>query len=67
MTRETRIQSPVVFDATLINTQHYKVRIKGKVELSRERSMPSSPLYLGVLANEKRACNRKKLVFLSGM
>ena len=25
-------------DATLLNTQHYKVRIKGKVEQSRERS-----------------------------
>ena len=25
-------------DATLINTQHYKVRIKGKVEQSREWS-----------------------------
>ena len=28
----------MVFDAILINTQHYKVRIKGKVEQSRERS-----------------------------
>ena len=28
----------VVLDATLFNTQHYKVRIKGKVEQSRERS-----------------------------
>ena len=25
-------------DATLLNTQYYKVRIKGKVEQSRERS-----------------------------
>ena len=25
-------------DASLLNTQHYKVRIKGKVEQSRERS-----------------------------
>ena len=25
-------------DATLLNTQHYKVRIKGKIEQSRERS-----------------------------
>ena len=25
-------------DATLLNTQHYKVRIKGKVEQSKERS-----------------------------
>ena len=28
----------MALDATLINTQHYKVRIKGKVEQSRERS-----------------------------
>ena len=28
----------MVFDAALLNTQHYKVRIKGKVEQSKERS-----------------------------
>ena len=28
----------MVLDATLLNTQHYKVRIKGKVDQSRERS-----------------------------
>ena len=28
----------MVLDATLLNTQHYKVRIKGKVEQSVERS-----------------------------
>ena len=28
----------MVLDATLINTQHYKIRIKGKVEQSNERS-----------------------------
>ena len=28
----------MVLDASLLNTQHYKVRIKGKVEKSRERS-----------------------------
>ena len=28
----------MVLDATLLNTQHYKVRIKGEVEQSRERS-----------------------------
>ena len=28
----------MVIDATLLYTQHYKVRIKGKVEHSRERS-----------------------------
>ena len=27
-----------VFDASLLNTLHYKIRIKGKVEQSRERS-----------------------------
>ena len=28
----------MVLDTSLLNTQHYKVRIKGKVEKSRERS-----------------------------
>ena len=28
----------MVLDASLLNTQHYKVRIKGKVEQSREKS-----------------------------
>ena len=28
----------MVLDASLHNTQHYKVRIKGKVDQSRERS-----------------------------
>ena len=28
----------MVLDASLLNTQHYKVRIKGKVKQSRERS-----------------------------
>ena len=28
----------MVFDASLLNTQHDKVRIKGKVEQSKERS-----------------------------
>ena len=30
--------SESVLDAALLNTQHYKVRIKGKVEQSRVRS-----------------------------
>ena len=47
MVWETRVQSQVesyqklkkmVLDAALFNTQHYKVRIKGKVEQSREWS-----------------------------
>ena len=38
-------------DAFLFNTQHYKVRIKGKVEQSRvSRIAPS--LHLGIVANE---------------
>ena len=28
----------MVLDASLVNTQQYKVRIKGKVEQSREKS-----------------------------
>ena len=31
----------MVFDAALLNSQHYKVRIKGKVEQSGNRVMPS--------------------------
>ena len=44
----------MVLDATLLNTQHYKVRIKGKVEQSREWSS-ALPLQLGVVAIEKGA------------
>ena len=43
----------MVLDASLLNTQHYKVRFKGKVEKSRERS--SAPLHLGVVAIERGA------------
>ena len=43
----------MVLDASLLNTQHYKVQIKGKVEQSRERVAPS--LHLGVVAIEKGA------------
>ena len=43
----------MVFDASLLNTQPYKVRIKGKKKQSRERS--STPLHLGVVAIEKEA------------
>ena len=47
MAQETWVQSPgwvipktqkMVLDSSLLNTQHCKVRIKGKVEQSRERS-----------------------------
>ena len=50
MARETWVQSQVesyqrlekmVLDASLLNTQHFKVRIKGKVEPSREGVAPS--------------------------
>ena len=43
----------MVLDTFLLNTQLYKVRIKGKVEQSRERS--SAPLHLGVVVTEKGA------------
>ena len=44
----------MVLDTSLLNTQQYKVRIKGKVEQSRERcSAPSQ--YLSVVAIEKGA------------
>ena len=43
MTQETGVQSQVesyqsLKNASLLNTQHYKVRIKGKVEQLREWS-----------------------------
>ena len=41
----------MVLDATLLSTQHNKVRIKGKLEQSRERSSTN----LGVVAIEKEA------------
>ena len=41
-------------DTTLLNTQHYKVRFKGKVEQSWEWSS-ALPLHLGVVAIEKGA------------
>ena len=44
----------MVLDASLLNTQYYKVRIKGKVEQSRERRS-TLPLHLGVVAIEKGA------------
>ena len=41
----------MVPDASLLNTQHYKVWNKSKVEQSTERSR--APRYLGVVAIEK--------------
>ena len=35
---KTQKKKKIIFDAALLNTQLYKVRIKGKVEQSRERS-----------------------------
>ena len=43
----------MVLDASLLNTQQYKVRIKGKVEQSKERSS-ALPLHLGVVSYRKR-------------
>ena len=40
----------IVLDTSLIYARQYKVRIKGKVEQSREKS---SALHLGVVAIEK--------------
>ena len=42
----------MVLDVTLLNTQHNKVRIKGKVEKSRSSTLL---LHLGVVAIEKGA------------
>ena len=44
----------MVLDAAMLITQHYKVRIKGKVDQSREKSS-ALPLHLGVVGNEKGA------------
>ena len=44
----------MVLDATLLSNQHYKVRIKGKVELFWEGSSALS-LHLSVVAIEKGA------------
>ena len=43
----------MVLDAALLSTQHYKLRIKGKVEQNRKEWCP--PLQLGVVAIEKGA------------
>ena len=44
----------MVLDTSLLNTQHYKVHIKVKVEPPWERSR-NPPLHLGVVAIEKGA------------
>ena len=43
----------MVLDAALLNTQHYKVCMKGKVEQSREWS--NAPTHPGIEAIEKGA------------
>ena len=43
----------MVVHASLLNTQHCKVRVKGKVKLSKEWS--SAPVHLDVVAIEKGA------------
>ena len=52
MVWETGVQK-MLLDAALLNTQHYKVWIKGKVEQSREWS--SALLHLSVVAIERGA------------
>ena len=44
----------MVLDTSLLNTQHYKVCIKGKVEQFKERSSALPP-HFGVVAIEKGA------------
>ena len=44
----------MVFDAALLNSRHYKVKIKSKVEQSREKEW-CRHLHLGVVAIEKGA------------
>ena len=44
----------MILDTVLLYTRHYKVRIKGKVKQSSERSS-TFPIYLGVVAIEKGA------------
>ena len=49
-----RLEKKMVLESSLLNTQHYKVRIKGKGEESREKSS-TLPLHLGGVAIEKGA------------
>ena len=44
----------MVLDASLLNTQHYKVRIKSKEEKSKEKEQ-RPPRHFGVVAIEKGA------------
>ena len=44
----------MILDTSLLNTQHYKVQIKGKVEQSKDRTS-TLPLHLRAVAIEKGA------------
>ena len=44
----------MVLDTSLLKTRHYKVRVLGKVEQSREMSQ-RPPVHFGVVAIEKGA------------
>ncbi len=52
----------MVLDAALLNTHHYKVRINGKMEQSRERSS-ALRLHLGVEAIKKGAFGSPSTTF----
>ena len=74
MVQEIKVQSQImsyqilkkkkkVLDAS-VNTQHYKVGIKSKVEQSKERSSVFPP-QLNVVPNEKRAVRLPTLLTLT--
>ena len=52
----------MVLDASLLNTQHYKVLIKAKVEKSMERSS-APPIHLGVVAIKREAFRSPLTIF----
>ena len=63
MVREAVVQSQVelfqrlkkmVLDAALLNNQHYRVRIKSKVENSREWSSAFPTLYIYIYKRRKK-------------
>ena len=55
----------MVLDSSLLNTQHYKVRIKGKVEQSRERSsaLPYTLVYYPLKRNLRGTLDYGRLLF----
>ena len=56
----------MVLDASLLNTQHYKVRVKGKVEQSGEgESLSSTEVHLNVVDIEKEPSGRSRLQSLN--